>query len=664
MCYVSARMPIPLELPLSKHFTKERIAEIDKYSLDILETNVRGLTKIRDEKITNWRKVYAGTPREPIKSFPWQNASNVVIQLVGSYSDQLTAKLVMAVMGTDPLWVTDLIGEWPRNENAEEQRAAVEEWLSFSGMEPKYLNLMEKYPPWIRTMVKYGLGAMKLLPELFVEQVAESQDASGNITFTDHIRHDGSVALPLLFEDFVITATQKELNRYPMVSQRAVMQRFEVERMLYDKSYNKEAVKKVLGAPDRQGPDRTQREIEDQTGAATNEGGPNSDQYDIYENYFPYNVNGKNFNIVSTIQLSSRTVMKRVFNWLPENTIPYVTARLGSDGERAYGFGFCEMLQDYQEEVTAIHNRRGDASTLSNTNLLRAGDGTQLDSNFSIYPNALVTGPEGSIEVIPLGRNANETIKDEQQTLQLATDRAGVGPSSSGAGAGTVSKKGQFTAMGAFPVMQEGNTRANLSITEFRTAHYQLGRMKLLYDAHFSLSEKTLALFGEQKRFLKKGLESVRNGKLYLPIRAATGSVNKEIEKQNLMLLLNNTRAHTQQVAQLLQAAANPQMPPELMHFILNAAVTSSALMRRICKDFGIEDPSSVVPDLLGIKEKIEALEKNQMEQKAQQIAAQMKQQQGGGGPSQPQLTNGAEQPPQGQPPPQGASPQNAGPNQ
>lgn len=658
-------MPIPVELPLSKHFSASRIAEIDKYSLDIMETNVRGLTKIRDEKITNWRKVYAGTPREPIKSFPWQNASNVVIQLVGSYSDQLTAKLVMAVMGTDPLWVTDLIGEWPRNENAEEQRAAVEEWLSFSGMEPKYLNLMEKYPPWIRTMVKYGLGAMKLLPELFVEQVAESQDASGNIIFTDHVRHDGSVALPLLFEDFVIPATQKELMRYPMVSQRAVMQRFEVERMLYDKSYNKDAVKKVLGAPDRQGPDRTQREIEDQTGAATNEGGPNSDQYDIYENYFPYNVNGKNFNIVSTIQLSSRTIMKRVFNWLPENTIPYVTGRLGSDGERAYGFGFCEMLQDYQEEVTAIHNRRGDASTLSNTNLLRAGDGTQLDSNFSIYPNALVTGPEGSIEVIPLGRNANETIADEQQTLQLATDRAGVGPSSSGAGAGTVSKKGQFTAMGAFPVMQEGNTRANLSITEFRTAHYQLGRMKLLYDAHFGLSEKTLAIFGEQKRFLKKGLESVRNGKLYLPIRAATGSVNKEIEKQNLMLLLNNTRAHTQQVAQLLQAAANPQMPPDLMHFILNAAVTSSALMRRICKDFGIEDPSSVVPDLLGIKEKIAALEKTQMEQQAQQIAAQMKQQQGGGGPSQPQggppqLTNGA--PPQA--PPQGAAPPNAGPTQ
>jgi hypothetical protein len=420
--------------------------------------------------------------------------------------------------------------------------------------------------------------------------------------------------------------------------------------MLFDPSFGgapgepSKIIEEILKKPDKQGPDRTQREIEDSTGAKSDYGGPLSDEWSFYESYIPYSVGGRNFQTISTYHLESETALKRVFNWLPENTIPFVAARLNSDGERSYGFGFCEMLKDYQEEVSAIHNRRGDASTLANTNLIRAGEGTQLDSNFSIYPNALVTGAEGAIEVIPLGRTANETIKDEQQTLNLATDRAGVGPSASGAGAGGQGKKGQgFTAMGAFPILQEGNTRANLGITEFRTAHYIFGRKKLLYDAHFGISEDHYKALSEQAKFLKMALTNYRQGRINLPIRAATGSVNKEIEKQNLMLMLNNLRAHGQQTAQLLQALANPMAPPELQHFLGSFALTSTFVMKKISKEFGFDDPSVAVPDLPGLQEKVASLEK-QMKQ--------MQQPQGGGAPPQPG------QPPQGGAPQQGAPPQ------
>jgi hypothetical protein len=633
-------MPVPVEIPLSKELSKTQIAEVDTYWKERMKSLKHSLRDIREEKVTQMRKIYYGTPREKTKSFPWQNASNVVVQLVGSYIDQFTAKVVMATVGSDPLFVAGLQGEWKREEEAEEQREAIQEWLSFSGLEPSHLNLMMKYPIWIRTFAKYGLGAVKLLPELVVEKVAASYSEDGGVQFQEFIRHDGPVCLNLMFEDFMIPGTQKELERYPIVAQRARMEKFEVERFLNDKTFDKKTVLEILKSPDRQGPEKTIREIEDGQGVKSDDGGPNSDEWDIYESYFPYAINRQRFHVIYTGHLESGKPIKRVFNWLPENSIPYLVARLGSDGERAYGLGFCEMLKDYQEEVTAIHNRRGDASTLANTNLLRAGDGTQLDSNFSIYPNALVTGPEGSIEVIPLGRTANETIKDEQQTLQLATDRAGIGPSSSGSGSGTVTKKGQYSALGAFPIMQEGNTRSNLNITEFRTSHYTLGRQKLLYDAHFGVSERDIRALGEKGgKHLKKALDNVRQGRMHLPIRAATGSVNKEIEKQNLMLLLNNIRAHDQQVAQLLQAAANPQNPPEIMHFLLSSTVAATFVMRRICKEFGIEDPSAAIPDLLGtVMDRITGIEKQVEMQKAQQIAQQIQQRQQQPGGGQPQL--------------------------
>lgn len=610
-------MPIPVEIPITKHFGKDTVTEIDRYVHDRLKSLVEGSRVIREDKIKQWRKVYAGTPREKNKSFPWPNCSNIVPPIVGSYVDQLTAKIVMGIFGIDPLWVAGLCGEFTKDEKAEEQRGAIEEWLSYAGLEPGHLHLMPKYTVWIRTMVKYGLGTMKLIPEMVVEQVAEHVTSSGVVTFGERLRHDGPVALPLIFEDFLIPATSQELQRDPMVAQRCVMERWQVEPLTRDASYIKDNVIKVLKNADRQGPDAARADLERETGVESPRGDGLASQWDIYECHLPYSINGKRFQFIYTYHLGSETPIKRVFNWLPENSIPFIPARLGNDGERSHGLGFCEMLKDFQEEVAAIHNRRGDAGTLANTNILRAGPGLQLDANFSIYPNAIITGENGALEVIPLGRDAAATIEDEKMSLQLCQDRAGVGASSSGPGAGGVNKKGQYGAMNTWMIQSEGNTRANLNLTEFRGAHYVCGRQALMYYAHFGVAEKDLKALRAQGVFLKKALESYKEGRIILPIRAATGSVNKEIEKQSLMLLLNNVRAHWQQVNQMMQATSNPMAPPEQQEYLMQVILSSNLLMKKIVKEFGLSDPSQYIPEPLGIEEKTKAIN-DQKKQQAQ----------------------------------------------
>jgi hypothetical protein len=644
-------MPIPAEIPIAKHFSPDRVLGIEKYGADRLQSLVRGLRTIRVDKINRWRKIYQGVPREKSKSFPWQNASNLVVQLVGSFTDQLVAKIVMSEFGLDPFFPAEVIGEFERQMHMEERRSAIEEYLHYVGLEPSKLNLLPKYTIWIRNMVKYGFGAIKLLPERVVEQVAMAQDG-GTVIFDDYVRHEGPVCLPLLFEDFLMPATTIELERSPIIAQRAKLQRFQVESLRWDRSYNRGAVTEFLKTPTRSGPTATEREIENETGARTS--GDNTDEtWDVYELYFPYNVMGKRFHLILTVGADEEAQqvihLKSVFNWLPENSLPYRGARLGSDGERAYGFGFCEMLRDYQEEISAIHNRRGDASTAANTNIFRFAPGQQLDSQFSIYPMAGITAEKDGFEVIALGRTANETIKDEQLVLQEATDRAGVGPSSSGQGSGTVNKKGAYSAMGTFAVMQEGNTRANLNVTEFRQSHYSFGRLALLYYAHFGVPAGDLKALGKTGKFLEAALKDVKDGKIIIPIRAATGSVNKEVEKQILMLLLNNVRAHWQMVFQFMQQASNPQMPPEMQDYVGQVILSSNLLMKKICKDFAIQDPSSVLPEPLGIQDKADQMKKaydisKQMQQQPQgqlppagsQTSAQLPQPQAAGAPGMP----------------------------
>lgn len=627
-------MPKPVEIPLSKVFSDERIKDIYGRAGKLLLSEVRSLRGIREDKVNKWRKVYNGTPREKTKSFPWQNASNVVIQLVGSFVDQLVAKIVMGSVAMDPLYDVDILGDFDREERAEEQRDSIQTWLPYRCLEPSQINYLPKAIIWTRTMVRYGFGAIKAIPEYQVEQVV-SEDG----TFSDYVRHNGPVAYPILFEDFLMPANTVELERSGLIAQRARLRRIDVEDLRRDRSYDQSAIAEILRSPTRYGPDKNAQQIENETGARTDMETP---EWDLYEIYMPYVAVGKKFQLILSCFCDDSgenpKFVKGVFNWFPDNSLPYIGARLGSDGETAYGKGFCEMLKDYQEEVTAIHNRRGDASTLANTNLIRIDTGQQIDSQFSIFPNATIPAAKDAVEVIPLGRTANETIKDEQMTLQLATDRAGVGPSSSGQGAGTVNKKGSYSAMGTASVMQEGNTRANLNVTEFRVSHYCFGRLVLLYDSHFGISPRDIEALGKQGRHLTKALENVKSGRLSLPIRAATGSVNKEIEKQNLMLLLNNTRAHWQMVAQLLQQATSPMTAsmPEYQDYLLNVILSSNVLMKKIARDFAIPDPSSILPEPIGIQDKVDAIGDQHRGQQLQQVMKQLMTQ--GGQPPNVQL--------------------------
>lgn len=645
-------MPLPVELPLAKHFSGERLKEIDGYVFERLHALKMQLSDLRDRKITQWRRIYTGMPREKSKSFPWQNASNVIIQLVGSFTDQMLAKWLMAIFGIDPMWEVGVVGQWERTERAEEQRQAAQDWLAFTGLEPGYLNLIPKYQAWGSTVIRYGMGAMKLLPERVVEQVATRVNADGRVEFEEHTRHDGAVAMPLLFEDFMIPLTVAEMERSPFTAQRVRMSKFDLELLKYDKTYDSKAIEEILTYPDRESPEKSTQDIQSDMGARSGAGSePTSAEWDIYECWYPYSVAGKRFHCISTVHLEQKKTLKRVFNWLPENSLPFIKSVLGYDGERAYGFGFSEMLKDYQEEVSAIHNRRGDAATLANTNVFRVASGSQLDSQFSIFPNAVFNGEKDTFEVIPLGRTANETIKDEQMTLQLATDRAGIGPSSSGGGAGTINKKNAYSAMGTYAVMQEGDTRANLAKTGFKHSHYTLGRLKLLFDSNFGISEKDLKAFGKQAEDLKKAMENVRQKRLALPIRAATGSINKEVEKQNLMLLLNNHRAHWQQQAQILQALQSPMMGPEQKDYLWQTFLAANLLMAKIDRDFGIPDPSAILPAPAGGEVKAQLAHEQAKHQAATEAVQQIMQSRGQPGamqlpapaaPPPPQGTEGA----------------------
>lgn len=289
--------------------------------------------------------------------------------------------------------------------------------------------------------------------------------------------------------------------------------------------------------------------------------------------------------------------MRAIYNFYPDNEEPFRMARLGYDDDGLLGYGYAEMLEHYQEEIATKHNQRNDAGTLRNTSIARVSRASKLDSIFSLYPGAVVPGEQNEIEIMQLGSAAESTVPEEQMSLQLAERRAGIDMGIQASGGGTQNpRKGVYSAMGTFSVMQQSNKRSNLRTTDMRYSHISLGRLVLKLYAYFGLGDKG-RIFGKNEKFLVKALEAVKSGRLNFPVRASTASINRELEKQNDMLLVNVLRQHHMGIAQLMQSVVGGQVPPPLAKYLVKTIRSSDALMHQVLRNFGHDDTSRLLPD-------------------------------------------------------------------
>lgn len=552
--------------------------------------------ELHTEKVKKWRRLYKGIPKEERRTFPWDGASNLVIQVIGTCVDSLKAKIMGSIYEVMPLYVAQVVGDWPKEEGAEEQRAALEEAMCYFGLEPTELDLYRVESLWFDEAIKFGTSFTKTNIERDTENVVVSID--GTRTEKENVRYSGPRPVKLPFENFGISPTASTLESAEFKYHKIPLTKFQLLERKQRGIYTPSEVEKILPSPDRSGVNAVVQARLEGEGINPQDGYGNA-EWDIYECWFPFWHNGTKYRIIQTYHYKTKTVLKCVFNFLPNNTEPFRMARLGYTDDGIYGFGFAEMLKDYQEEVSVIHNQRADNRLLANTAAMRVSRASKLDSIFSIYPGSCIPAEKDEIENLNLGTNYPSSVQEEGLTLALADKRAGVEAGVSGQGGGSTGKKGtSYSAMGTFSVMQQGNRRGDINTTDMRYAHIELGRLVLTLYAHFGIGDKG-RIFGKNEVHLKKAFEAVRDGRLVFPIRAATGSINKELEKQNDMMLTNVMGQHYQTIAGLLSAISGPQgqmIPPNVKVYLESTIDGSIQLMKHILRNFGHDDTSRLLP--------------------------------------------------------------------
>jgi hypothetical protein len=615
------------------------------YIQDRLQEIKNGLRELHEVKLPEWRRIYEARPLESKKVFPFENASNLVPPLVGIHSDTLKARLMASIFRVRPIWSVKLHGDFAGE--AERLRMAVEDFMSSIAIEPDELDLYRVYNEALDDVIQYGTMFVKLPWETNVVDVVTGSPTG--FSFIPETLYDGPRPEKIAFEDFFMSPSEKTIERADFKAQRKRMQRWDIEDRVFRGLYDSYAAKAILSTPDRPGPTTAQRQVE-MDSSIKSPRGPVGAEWDIYECWFWYRDGRRKTKVVATYHLHTNTLLRAFYTFLPDD--PFLGARLLLRDGLYHGYGMCEYLGMFQEEISQIHNQRRDASTVANAKVWRVDPFSKLHDGYKIYPSAMLPAAKDEIEPMAHGDPSPMNIEEERLALELAERRSGISPPMQSYGSGSFSKRGVYSAMGTLSLLQEGNNRTDLSVGDIRYFHTKLGRMIARQYAALGLNSSRFEEYGRNGDLIKEALKAILGKKMFLPISSPSASVNREVEKQSDVMLVNLMTKHYQMIAQMMAQATQQGMPPEVQQYLVKAVKAANALMKTVLKHFDYDDPDIYSPEVSGGAEEPGAGQGPQPAALQQVGSAGMVGGQGGGLPGIPGLAelSAGIQPAQGQP--------------
>lgn len=590
-------------------FGKDTNAAVNKWVHEQIETRSKQLERLHKNLVPEWRRIAEGKPRDEKKSWPFENCSNLVYQLVGQTTDDTSARVVQLLWATSPLaifrYFTKSASQDESARNSDKARI-LEQFIDYAGYEPNELNLWDVENLWFSDSGKLGTAWVVVRPETRIESVYVGYHSVEKKTeFEEATLYEGPKVDNLRFEDVFFDPNANSPEQSNIMGRIVTLNKRDLQERVFRGQYRKKDVELIIGKPNRHGPSENKKKDNRTKGIDSQEERALA-EWDVHECYFYWYNNHKKYRLICWYHYETKTMLNQVFNFIPDNQIPIVRTRLSSDSHGMLGRGYADMLRDAQDEISTSKNQRRDAITWGILGINRISPANKnIDRNFKIYPGAGLPFGKDEFEHFDVGSPAmgSLSLQDEEAIIRQAAERAAVGPAVAGAGSGTVNKKGQYGSMGTLAVMQDSNTRANHRSSDFRHAHIRLiGLVTDMYGA-MGLGRKG-SLFGLDDQLLEGALKDYLERKVRIPIRAATASANKEVTKQNELLLSQAVMAHNKEMSAMLQAIDNAGTPPFYKGWLVKVVKSKNRLMRQIIRDFQITDqPEEFIPDIEGLEQ-------------------------------------------------------------
>jgi len=573
-----------------RRFLKRRVLELKD-----------SMRQLFEDKVVKWRAAYDAVPAEEERQFPFQGASNLVIPIIGIHVDTLHAQIMAALFKTDPIVVAKVLGD--QGKESDQLKEAYEAWMQYVCIEPQELDLYRVYNEGYRECIKYGTTTFKCPWEHKTRDfLIPGGDGTGNSKdFYVETLRDGPRPEKLPFTSFYLPPMAKTLEDTDIKCHKRTMLLHELEERKFSDVYDRDQVDLVISRPDRQSPTMEVRDKEETLGAKTSASYGHR-EWDIWECYVNWRYEDEAFapRMIVTYHELSDTILRVVWdNFKPDW---FVGARMAHRDDMYFGQGYAEIVLPFQEGGSATYNGYRDNQTVANTRVWRVHPDSKLNEGYRIYPSCKLPAEKDEIEALAHGDVSTINLDELRLLLELAERRSGVSPPQQGMGAGVMTgKRGIYSAMGTLSLLQEGNSRKDLNVSDMRDSHVRL--MRLISHQYGTigqdskLQEQKYRLFGTQGPLIKLALQAIVRGDLGLPCYSSTASLNKEVEKQNDIMLTQIMARHYQMIAQLLGSMQQMMTPPQVKQYFAEVIVASNLLMKKILHNFGHDEVDRLVPD-------------------------------------------------------------------
>jgi hypothetical protein len=575
----------------------EKLQALQNYCCDKFWASVTSRNNQVQGMYQRWLDNYAGKPLQTVRTTPFYKASNFVPQLIRMHTDILSARILGLIFGTKPLWrPRTFIGQTPA-----EVLNAIGEWMDNICLNGG-IDFYEPIDTSIFLTCKTGTQVIK---SVWCDDTTFVGGDKGPIP----IHEEGLTFDVVPFDDFFPYPVTARTGAQTIANfHRLRFAKEEVEFRKSTKSWNERATELLL-----------------KVGSKPNEGNPRDATaqsagisltvdvirpYNVVEGWVRYELQpGKMFSLVVTFNPYSRSadgILRCLYDYTPRGQGVFTDFRIMPRENLYWGYSIPEILEQSQEEQAQIHNARRDGNMIANVPAWKKKRLAQVGNpGTEWYPGKVfeVDNME-DLDVLAFNTNYNSAIEEESALIQLAERYTGISQAMQGFGTGTVGKKGIYSSQGTLALISEGNKRLDIFLKRMRRPFHRIGSQIFTSYRDFKSNAPEWQLYGQNGVFLKQAFDIKEPDGFkgyFFDLGASDSSANKEVDRQNLLLMANTMAAYYQQILGLIPNVVQAPEGSPFKQLGLQILDGARDLANRILFSFDIFDRSKLLPDVRAI---------------------------------------------------------------
>lgn len=541
-----------------------------------------------------YETIYRARPVVDQKTFPFRNASNLVVALMAADTETLYARMMGLLLEPPNMW--SVAAQSPEMTPF---AAPTQEFLEWA--QHNELKLREPLSDWVLEIHKLGTGILKQRYNREMQKVFEWREL-GQQTWQQQavvMMKDAPAIHHVRLHDFYIPAGFKDIQQAPWCAERVRMtwQQYmnRVKAGIYSNAYN---IGNWFYSPPV---NNYQSKLDDLSRFRP----ARNKLLEFYEFWLNFDIDGDGWDeaLVCTIHLESQTYVRADFNPFFNQEKPYSAARFLRDVNSFYGIGLGEMLRYYQEGITAIHNQRIDSNTVQNTAMFAVKkDNTNIKANEGIWAGKIWKLNDPKNDIVPLrlgmGTSLEQSVEVEAAMKSEAQRRDGVNDYIQGNATPSTAYGAAYTTQ---QMLASSSKRSGETLREIRDALAESGVRVLEMYQQFNQRGKPFVLGQKDgtmvNAVLQFPLDLIRRG-LRVSVTAIDVQQSKDVQIRTTTLVLQQLQQFYMGYLQAAQYALNPQLPALIRQGALTMMQGSSTLMRRLLELMGQQDADTLIPSI------------------------------------------------------------------